>query len=49
MDCLVKVFQKVGMEALLLDVPFVCKSWYEATLNPKCLFFRKTSLHLQTR
>ena len=36
MDCLVKVFQKMGMEELLLDVPVVCKSWYEATLNPKC-------------
>ncbi|CAL2224747.1 unnamed protein product [Prunus armeniaca] len=24
------------MEALLLDVPFVCKSWYKATLNPSC-------------
>ncbi|CAL9007184.1 unnamed protein product [Prunus brigantina] len=36
MDCLVKVFEKVGMESLLLDVPFVCKSWYKATLNPSC-------------
>ncbi|KAI5345161.1 hypothetical protein L3X38_013038 [Prunus dulcis] len=26
MDCLVKVLEKVGMESLLLDVPFVCKS-----------------------
>ncbi|BFG14170.1 hypothetical protein CerSpe_004440 [Prunus speciosa] len=25
MDCLVKVLEKVGMESLLLDVPFVCK------------------------
>ncbi|KAL6291983.1 hypothetical protein ACE6H2_000125 [Prunus campanulata] len=36
MDCLVKVFEKVGMESVLLDVPFVCKSWYKATLNPSC-------------
>ncbi|CAL8074462.1 unnamed protein product [Prunus armeniaca] len=36
-DCLVKVLVKVGMESLLLDVPFVCKSWYKATLNPSCL------------
>ncbi|XP_016650006.1 PREDICTED: uncharacterized protein LOC103332018 [Prunus mume] len=36
MDCLVKVFEKVGMESLLLDVPFVCKSWYKPTLNPSC-------------
>ncbi|CAL2280618.1 unnamed protein product [Prunus armeniaca] len=36
MDCLVKVSEKVGMESLLLDVPFVCKSWYKATLNSSC-------------
>ncbi|XP_008232892.1 PREDICTED: F-box protein FBW2-like [Prunus mume] len=36
MDCLVKVLVEVGMESLLLDVPFVCKSWYKATLNPSC-------------
>ena len=30
------VFQKVGMETLLLDVPLVCKSWYKATLHPMC-------------
>lgn len=24
------------MESLLLDVPFVCKSWYRASLNPSC-------------
>ncbi|XP_021676206.2 F-box protein FBW2-like [Hevea brasiliensis] len=34
--CLVNVFRRVGMETLLLDVPFVCKSWYKATLNPLC-------------
>ncbi|XP_021811874.1 F-box protein FBW2-like isoform X2 [Prunus avium] len=31
-----EVFEKVGMESVLLDVPFVCKSWYKATLNPSC-------------
>ncbi|CAL8074689.1 unnamed protein product [Prunus armeniaca] len=36
MDCLVKVLEKVGKESLLLDVPFVCKSWNKATLNPSC-------------
>ncbi|BBG97376.1 F-BOX WITH WD-40 2 [Prunus dulcis] len=36
MDCLVKVLEKVGMESLLLDAPFVCKSWYKAALNPSC-------------
>ncbi|KAK9933185.1 hypothetical protein M0R45_020389 [Rubus argutus] len=35
-DCLVSIFGRVGMESLLLDVPFVCKSWYKATLNPSC-------------
>ncbi|KAJ9693749.1 hypothetical protein PVL29_009620 [Vitis rotundifolia] len=24
------------MESLLLDVPFVCKLWYKASLDPKC-------------
>ncbi|XP_034693514.1 F-box/LRR-repeat protein At3g48880-like [Vitis riparia] len=36
MDCLVNVFRRVGMESLLSDVPFVCKSWYKASLDPKC-------------
>ncbi|KAJ9676420.1 hypothetical protein PVL29_025105 [Vitis rotundifolia] len=39
MDCLVNVFQKVGMESLLLDVPLVCKSWHKASLDPKCWEF----------
>ena len=36
MDCLVNVFRRVGVESLLLDVPFVCKSWYKASLDPNC-------------
>ncbi|PSS23950.1 F-box/LRR-repeat protein [Actinidia chinensis var. chinensis] len=36
MDCLVNIFGRVELESLLLDVPFVCKSWYKATLNPQC-------------
>ncbi|XP_028086958.1 F-box/LRR-repeat protein At3g48880-like [Camellia sinensis] len=47
MDCLVNVFGRVGIESLLLDVPFMCKSWYKATLNPLCwrrLDFSKISL-----
>ncbi|KAM7485791.1 hypothetical protein LguiA_001800 [Lonicera macranthoides] len=36
MDCLVNVFGRVGIESLVLDVPFVCKSWYEATLDSRC-------------
>ncbi|KAJ6749500.1 hypothetical protein OIU85_000170 [Salix viminalis] len=35
-DCLVNVLGRVDMESLLLYVPFVCKSWYEASLNPSC-------------
>ncbi|KAM5569540.1 hypothetical protein ABKV19_016850 [Rosa sericea] len=40
-DCLVNIFGRVGMESLLLDVPFVCKSWYRATLNPSCWQYLK--------
>ncbi|KAJ9676410.1 hypothetical protein PVL29_025099 [Vitis rotundifolia] len=36
MDILVNVFGRVGMESLLLDVPFVCKSWYKASREPQC-------------
>uniref|UniRef100_A0A5B6YY14 F-box/LRR-repeat protein n=1 Tax=Davidia involucrata TaxID=16924 RepID=A0A5B6YY14_DAVIN len=36
MDCLVNEFGRVGMESLLLDVPFVCKSWYKAAVDPRC-------------
>ncbi|KAM7461809.1 hypothetical protein LguiA_029930 [Lonicera macranthoides] len=36
MECLSNVFDRVGMESLVLDVPLVCKSWYKATLDPKC-------------
>ncbi|KAJ4834044.1 hypothetical protein Tsubulata_017204 [Turnera subulata] len=35
-NCLVNVLGRVGMESLLMDVPFVCKSWYRASLEPKC-------------
>ena len=48
MDCMINVLERVGMESLLLDVPFVCKSWYKATLNPKCweqLIFPKMTIH----
>ncbi|XP_011008558.1 PREDICTED: putative F-box/LRR-repeat protein 23 isoform X2 [Populus euphratica] len=34
--CLVNVLGRVGMKSLLLDVPFVCKSWYKASLDPSC-------------
>ncbi|XP_022764557.1 putative F-box/LRR-repeat protein 23 [Durio zibethinus] len=35
-DCLINVLGRVGMESLLLYVPFVCKSWHRASLNPMC-------------
>ncbi|XP_043705132.1 F-box/LRR-repeat protein At3g48880-like [Telopea speciosissima] len=35
-DCLIKVFEMVGLESLTLEIPFVCKSWYKASLNPQC-------------
>ncbi|BFG15383.1 hypothetical protein CerSpe_016570 [Prunus speciosa] len=35
-DCLANVFGRVGMTALLLSVPFVCKSWYRASLDSAC-------------
>ncbi|XP_004298192.1 PREDICTED: uncharacterized protein LOC101294360 [Fragaria vesca subsp. vesca] len=36
MYCLVNVLGRVGMESLLLDVPFVCKAWHKASHNPSC-------------
>ncbi|XP_004305073.1 PREDICTED: F-box/LRR-repeat protein At3g48880-like [Fragaria vesca subsp. vesca] len=38
-DCLATVFAKVGMESLVLALPFVCKSWYATTQNPLCWKF----------
>ncbi|KAK6914299.1 hypothetical protein RJ641_021620 [Dillenia turbinata] len=35
-DCLVNILKRVGIESLLLDVPLVCKTWYNATHNPLC-------------
>ncbi|TQD83489.1 hypothetical protein C1H46_030959 [Malus baccata] len=35
-NCLAQVFIRVGLESLLLFIPFVCKSWYSATKNPAC-------------
>ncbi|KAL7209580.1 hypothetical protein ACSBR1_031186 [Camellia fascicularis] len=35
-DCLVNVLGRVGIESLLIDVPFVCKSWYKAMRSPLC-------------
>lgn len=35
-NCLVLIFEKVDLASLTLGVPFVCKSWYEAYLDPAC-------------
>ena len=35
-DILVNVLGRVGMESLLLDAPFLCKSWYKASREPQC-------------
>lgn len=34
LDCLLNILGRVGTDSLLLDVPFVCKSWYKASLDP---------------
>lgn len=36
LDCLVNIFQRLGIEDLTLGAPFVCKSWYRASLDPIC-------------
>lgn len=35
-DILVNVLGRVGMESLVLDIPFVCKAWYKASTEPHC-------------
>ena len=35
-DCLVEVLRKLDIESLLTNIPLVCKSWYKASLDPKC-------------
>ncbi|KAI0501375.1 hypothetical protein KFK09_016320 [Dendrobium nobile] len=35
-DCLVCIFCFVGLEELTVALPFVCKSWYEASLDRRC-------------
>ncbi|XP_010906920.2 F-box/LRR-repeat protein At3g48880 isoform X1 [Elaeis guineensis] len=36
LDCLVNIFKRLGVEDITTGVPFVCKSWYEAHLDPSC-------------
>ncbi|XP_020599564.1 F-box/LRR-repeat protein At3g48880-like [Phalaenopsis equestris] len=35
-DCLVEIFMKLGLDDLILSVPFVCKSWLAAVCHPLC-------------
>lgn len=48
------VFGRVGMRSLLLNVPFVSKSWHRVSLDPSCwqrLIFigTETEMDLETR
>ncbi|KAL7177283.1 hypothetical protein ACSBR2_030602 [Camellia fascicularis] len=49
MDCLVNVLGRVGIESLILDIPFVCKSWSKATLSSLCCDRCATYLSLPNR
>ncbi|KAF6143780.1 hypothetical protein GIB67_016701 [Kingdonia uniflora] len=35
-DCLVNILGRLGIEELVFDIPFVCKSWYKTSLDPEC-------------
>ncbi|THU65790.1 hypothetical protein C4D60_Mb05t07360 [Musa balbisiana] len=35
-DCLVAVFRRLGLDDLSVAVPFVCKSWLRASMDPGC-------------
>ncbi|KAJ9555807.1 hypothetical protein OSB04_010421 [Centaurea solstitialis] len=48
--CLIEILGKVGIESLVATIPFVCKSWHDATFYPQCwqrLVFTK-SPHLRS-
>ncbi|KAK8957091.1 hypothetical protein KSP39_PZI000384 [Platanthera zijinensis] len=34
--CLVEIFAWLGLDDIILSVPFVCKSWLDAARNPLC-------------
>ncbi|KAJ6838406.1 F-box/LRR-repeat protein-like [Iris pallida] len=36
MDCLVLIFQKLSLQDLTLNVSYVCKTWFQASLSPLC-------------
>ncbi|XP_065001962.1 F-box/LRR-repeat protein At3g48880 isoform X3 [Musa acuminata AAA Group] len=35
-DCLVDIFRRLGLHDLTLSVPFVCRCWRRASLDPGC-------------
>ncbi|XP_042465918.1 F-box/LRR-repeat protein At3g48880-like [Zingiber officinale] len=35
-DCLINIFRRLALGDLAVAVPFVCKSWYRASLDPSC-------------
>nr|CAD1841480.1 unnamed protein product [Ananas comosus var. bracteatus] len=35
-DCLSLIFRRLSLEDLAVGVPFVCKSWHRASLDPLC-------------
>ncbi|CAL9758367.1 unnamed protein product [Musa acuminata subsp. burmannicoides] len=46
-DCLVDIFRRLGLHDLTLSVPFVCRCWRRASLDPGCwrrLDFRSLDL-----
>lgn len=47
-DSLVKVFEKVGLKGIASDIPFVCKSWHKASLDPLCWRFLDFPSHTCT-
>ncbi|ONK74420.1 uncharacterized protein A4U43_C03F6030 [Asparagus officinalis] len=51
-DCLSNIFRRLALEELILDVSFVCKSWYKASLDPLCwqiLNFEKLDFSPESR
>ncbi|XP_020080816.1 F-box/LRR-repeat protein At3g48880-like [Ananas comosus] len=35
-NCLVAIFSRLGLDDMTLSIPFVCKFWHEASLDPTC-------------
>ncbi|KAF6143783.1 hypothetical protein GIB67_016704 [Kingdonia uniflora] len=38
-DCLINILGRLGIKDLIYNVPFVCKSWYKASLDHECWKF----------